>query len=278
MASRSQGPRQGERREASCSTSSTTEDTSEGPVEGWAPRSSFASFGAGAVQCQICSGGSFEDSEGGAESPKQVHPQQRVAEATARVERLEAALKLLGEDDPDAEPLKIALKRAKSQAQVRPVGERLDLCLQYISRVKRQVARAEEHVREAKEAQVQMEEKLANGLRDLEALRAEASEEPRQRPQQGVAQPVMEVEPNEEIVRLRALVAELQKERVQEVEANRTKKARTLAGSCTDLAHYQGGHSAQNPSEVMSTLIDAADSTLRDAGRGVQRHQGSIGE
>ena len=51
----------------------------------------------------------------------------------------------------------------------------------------------------------------------------------------------MEVEPNEEIVRLRTLVAELLKERVQEVEANRSKKARTLAGSCTDLAHYQGG-------------------------------------
>ena len=34
------------------------------------------------------------------------------------------------------------------------------------------------------------------------------------------------------------------------------------------FAHSQGGHSAQNPSEVMSTLID----------RGVQRHQGSIGE
>ena len=72
-----------------------------------------------------------------AEVPKQVHPQQRVAEASARVERLEAALKLLGEDDPHAEPLKIALKRAKSQAQVRPVGERLDLCLQYIARVKK---------------------------------------------------------------------------------------------------------------------------------------------
>ena len=117
-----------------------------------------------------------------AEVPMQVHPQQRVAEASARVERLEAALKLLGEDDPDAEPLKTALKRAKSQAQVRLVGERLDLCLQYIARVKKQVARAEEHVREAKEAQVQLEEKLANGLRDLEALRAEASEELRQRP------------------------------------------------------------------------------------------------
>ena len=206
-----------------------------------------------------------------AETPKVVHPQQRVAEASARVERLQAALNLLGEDDPDAEPLKVGLKRAKVQAQVRPVGERLDLCLQYIARFKKQVARAEEHVREAKEAQVQMEEKLANGLRDLEVIRAEASEVHRQRPEQSVPQPTMDLEPNEEVIRLRAL--ELQMERVQEVESSRSKKARTSAGSCTDLAQFQGGHSAHNPSEVMSTLIDAADSTLREAGRGVPGHQ-----
>ena len=76
-------------RGASCSSLSTTEDTAEGPVEGWAPRSSIASFRAGAVECQICSGGGSED---------------RVAEASARVERLKVALKLLGEDDPQAEP------------------------------------------------------------------------------------------------------------------------------------------------------------------------------
>ena len=93
-----------------------------------------------------------------AEAPKPVPPQQKVAEAAARVGRVEAALALLGEDDPDAEPLKVALKQAKLQARVRPVGERLDLRLQYV----RQVARAEEQVREAKEVQAQMEEKLAS--------------------------------------------------------------------------------------------------------------------
>ena len=82
-----------------------------------------------------------------AEVPKLVHPQQRVAEAYALVDRLAAAFKVLGEDDPDAEPLMAALTRAKVQAQVRPVGERLDLCLQYVTRVKKQVARAEEQVR-----------------------------------------------------------------------------------------------------------------------------------
>ena len=54
------------------------------------------------------------------------------------------ALQLLGEDDPDAEPLKVALKQVRMHARVRPVGERLDLCLQYVARVKKQVARAED--------------------------------------------------------------------------------------------------------------------------------------
>ena len=69
----------------------------------------------------------------------------------------------------------------------------------------------------------------------------------------------MEVEPNEEVVRLRALVTELQNKRVQE-KANRTKKART-PGVAWILRIVK---------VVMSTLIDAADSTLRQAGRGVQ--------
>ena len=88
--------------------------------------------------------------------PKPVRPQQRTAEASARVARLEAALQMLGEDDPDEEPLKVALKKARVQAQVRPVGERLDFCLQYIARVKKQVARAEDHVRAAREVHSQM--------------------------------------------------------------------------------------------------------------------------
>ena len=176
---------------------------------------------------------------------------------------------MLGEDDPDAEPLKVALKQAKLQARVRPVGERLDLCLQYVTRVKRQVARAEEQVREAKEVQAQMEEKLASGLRDLEALRAEASEHPRHFPEPSIPREAMDVDPNEELIRLRAQVAELQSERqaIQESESSRSKKARTSVS--TELVPLQGGAGLDNPSVVMSNLIEAADTALRDAGRGV---------
>ena len=69
--------------------------------------------------------------------PKPVRPRS----ASDRAERLEAALKVLGEEDPDAEPLKAAFKQARIHVRVRAVGERLDLCFQYIARVKKQVAR-----------------------------------------------------------------------------------------------------------------------------------------
>ena len=39
---------------------------------------------------------------------------------SARVSRLEAALQLLGEDSPDAAPLKVALDQARGQAKNRP--------------------------------------------------------------------------------------------------------------------------------------------------------------
>ena len=109
-------------------------------------------------------------------------------------------------------------------------------------------------MREAQETQAQMEEKLANGLRDLEAERAEASAHPRPCPEPSTPRHLMEVDPNEEVIRLRARVAELQSERhVQEADSSRSKKARTTA-----LSLFL----------VMSSLIEAADSALKEAGRG----------
>ena len=81
----------------------------------------------------------------------------------------------------------------------------------------------------------------------------------------------VELETNEEISKFRSQVAELQMERqsVQEAESSRSKKARTLGGIFTDMSPLQGGVTDHNPSDVIMTLIDAADSTLRKAVRGV---------
>ena len=61
-------------------------------------------------------------------------PDERVAEARARVARLEAALQVLGETSPEAQPIQEALRKARAQCRVQPVGERLDSTLKFIQR------------------------------------------------------------------------------------------------------------------------------------------------
>ena len=50
-------------------------------------------------------------------------PDERVAEARARVARLEAALQVLGETSFEAQPIQKALRKAREQCRVKPVGE-----------------------------------------------------------------------------------------------------------------------------------------------------------
>ena len=71
-------------------------------------------------------------------------PDDRVAEAQARVIRLQAAVDLLGEDNPDAASLKTMLAEAKAQTRVAPIGERLDACLKFIERAKKRLESAEQ--------------------------------------------------------------------------------------------------------------------------------------
>ena len=65
-------------------------------------------------------------------------PDARVAEAQARVSRLQAAVDLLGVDNPDAELLKASLETAKRQCRVQPVKEQLDSCPKFVERGERQ--------------------------------------------------------------------------------------------------------------------------------------------
>ena len=135
-------------------------------------------FGARAVNCENSVGGGPQGGEGRSREANAPTTANCRSVRTSRQTR--SCSTIVGRDDNDAEPLKVALKKARVQAQVFLMGERLDLCLQYIAQVKKQVAGAEDHVRAAREVHSQMEKKLANGLRDLEVLRAEASEQPRQ--------------------------------------------------------------------------------------------------
>ena len=74
----------------------------------------------------------------------------RVAEVGARIAGFEAALHLLGMDNPDAELVKTALVRARGRA---PVGKRIDSRFQLVERVKKQIGRDQERKNQAQEDQ-----------------------------------------------------------------------------------------------------------------------------
>ena len=102
-------------------------------------------------------------------------PDDRVAEAQARVIRLQAAVDLLVEDNPDAASLKTMLAEAEAQTRVAPVGERLDACLKFIERAKKRLESADQDVIKAQEVRASRETKLSEGLANLQRLCSEAT-------------------------------------------------------------------------------------------------------
>ena len=96
-------------------------------------------------------------SEGKMEATVVRHPQERAAEAADRISRLQSALDLLGH----------SLKKVQEQSRVRPLGERLDSCLQFIERAKGRVSRAEARILEAQDDKRLAESQLAQArMRD----------------------------------------------------------------------------------------------------------------
>ena len=165
-------------------------------------------------------------------------PDARVAEAQARVSRLQAALDLLGADNPDAEFLKASLETAKRQCRVQPVGERLDSCLKFVDRAQGRIERQKKIVEEAQ----QLLTKCA-GLQDLERLRAEARACP--------APPASYTEPSIETTELRDLR--------REVEQLRWERNEWLAKPNSQFTEDVG----DSRSSRMAGLIDAADAKRR---------------
>ena len=187
-------------------------------------------------------------------------PDERVAEARARVVRLEAALQVLGEESPEAQPIKEALLKARELSRVQPVGERLDSTLKLIQRSRTRIEKIQADL-------TREQVLLQQAMESLEWLRDEvASSVPEQvrRPQA----PMDVEDPEEEVRRLRAQVAELQHERAarQEVEESKAKKARVLSTPTLDLVPIHSGAAGwRHASDTMQNVIDAADSTLKEA-------------
>ena len=153
-----------------------------------------------------------KDMSGKPENPRQEagkSPNERVEEAKARVARLEGALQLLSVDSPDAEPIKVALETARGQCRVLSVGERRDSCLKFVERAKGRVLKQQIEVQAAQELLAKFESQVAQGLADLERLRAEARVTP-----VATARPEEEAGNNiEELAALRREVDQLRRER-----------------------------------------------------------------
>ena len=216
-----------------------------------------------------------------------------MANARARVSKLEAAIAAVGDSDPTCATLREALARAKSQAQERPVADRIKHTNIFIERAKKRVHALQEDVKMAQAAVVVAQEKLAKEevlLREGEdRLQALQQEEVNGMDCQEVP-PTVPCNFAEELVQLRACVLELQTERDDlraklqnsgDREDRERKQPRTLASPAFDVVPLNrntihrtvvmGGQlpgGGQSSSSVrMETLIENADSSLRSGNR-----------
>ena len=164
---------------------------------------------------------------------------------------------MLGEESPEAQPIKEALLKAREQSRVQPVG------VGFHSEIHSGVSHQD---REDSSRPHSRTKSVATSHGDFGtvARRSCFVPEPARRPQA----PRDVEDPQEEVRRLRVQVADLQHERAarQEVEESKAKKARVLSTPTLDLAPiHSGATGLRNASDMMQNLIDVADSTLKEA-------------
>ena len=85
----------------------------------------------------------------------------------------ERAIAVLGEEGVDAAGLIATLKRVRAQS-IQPIGERLDVCQQFVERARKRLVAAEDVVMKA----LQTKSRLDEGVQRLQRLREEAATQP----------------------------------------------------------------------------------------------------
>ena len=182
-----------------------------------------------------------------------MNPDEVLAAARNKVQRLERAIEVLGDNDSaEARWLTSALQEARRAAQERPTAIQVEECQAFIQRSQnRLVKMEEERIAEQKE--------LDAALVRLTRLREEMSRVPAPGPTQPASvQPVPPDPTLAELQQLRVRVAEMEMER----EEFRKKRGRSLSVPSPDMpgaseqsiALFQ--HPARDRSSLMATLID----------------------
>ena len=107
-----------------------------------------------------------------------LNPDEQLKAAQARVVKLVAALVAIGEEDPAAAGLQEALSKARLQAQVRPVQDRITHTEAFLSRSKKKLETLNAEASRIQEELAQVSTRIREGERRLEALKAEATAQP----------------------------------------------------------------------------------------------------
>ena len=209
-----------------------------------------------------------------------------MAHARVRVTKLERAMEAVGESDPTYPALVNALKRARAQAQVRPIAHRITATESFIERAKKRVEKERKEVDKAKaesakaEAQLALEEQsLRAGESRLHVLRQEADGAGQSPPPSPLSTPpTVPVDFAQKVAQLRTVVQDLLREREQlksqlagqasiPHEEGPPRKARSLASPSPTLMSISNEPAlgSREPSRLMETLIDRADSALRSS-------------
>ena len=200
------------------------------------------------------------------DAPARRSPDEVVNAAQERVQKLERALEVLGEDSgPEYQVLHNSLKKAKAAAQGVPIGVQLEESLKFIERSEKRLRILDEE--RAKEATL-----LEEAKERVARLRSElVVETPRQHPP-----PTAPANYAVELAQLRACVDELQRER-EDLRAELSKRgerrsrgrSRSLPNPSTGLftgelqrvsAVNRGNH---HPLSGMETMIDQGDTLSR---------------
>ena len=102
-------------------------------------------------------------------------PKVVVADAVADVQRLEAAIAVLGGDNVHAKDLQEAFRVARSKTKVPPISERVEACKTFVEKAKKRVQRAQEVMDKALAQRIVHEEEVAEVERRLALLQAEVA-------------------------------------------------------------------------------------------------------
>ena len=145
-----------------------------------------------------------------------VDPDTALANARLRVTKLERAMEVVGESVPIYPGLVDALKRARTQAQVRPVADRISATESFIERARKCVEKERKEVEKAKaklakaEAQLVLEEE---SVRERENHLLVLGQEANGEDQSPLA--TVPVDFAQELAQLRTMVQDLLREREQ---------------------------------------------------------------